>query len=145
MIPAGQLGLSETQLQGQPITHGQNATQTGPGADINLVNGTVVNGGSADVGGTGWGPTLEKQLANRYYASTLCSWWVLPSLGMLRDYPYLRVSLYRYATGGSIPGVLPRLSDAELNVTSSIESSGHVSALLCHAEGELTLGPYSSH
>ena len=34
--------------------------------------------------------------------------------------------LNRHATGGSIPGVVPRLSDAELNVTQSINNTGNV-------------------
>lgn len=34
--------------------------------------------------------------------------------------------LNRHATGGSIPGLLPRLSDAQLNVTQSINNNGHV-------------------
>ncbi|EEB95560.1 hypothetical protein MPER_05451, partial [Moniliophthora perniciosa FA553] len=46
-----------------------------------------------------------RELANRYLASALCSW---------------------RATGGSIPGVLPRYSDAELNVTQSIDQKGNM-------------------
>lgn len=34
---------------------------------------------------------------------------------------------HRRATGGSIPGVVPRLSDAELNVTQSVNNTGNVS------------------
>lgn len=34
----------------------------------------------------------------------------------------------RHATGGSIPGVLPRLSEAELNVTQSTNNTGNVCA-----------------
>ena len=34
--------------------------------------------------------------------------------------------LNRHATGGSIPGVLPRLPDAQLNVTQSINNHGNV-------------------
>ena len=32
----------------------------------------------------------------------------------------------RHATGGSIPGVLDRLSDEELNVTQSVNNTGNV-------------------
>src|SRR6266481_1990360 len=32
----------------------------------------------------------------------------------------------RYATGGSIPGLLPRLSDQQLNVSQSINNTGNV-------------------
>lgn len=35
--------------------------------------------------------------------------------------------LSRHATGGSIPGILPRLSDQELNVTLSQNNTGNVS------------------
>lgn len=80
LIPLGQLGLNESQLPGQPIQSGsdalQNATNTGPGADINRMNGTVANGGNA-VEGEGWAKALERQLANRYMASAFCSWYVL--------------------------------------------------------------------
>ena len=34
----------------------------------------------------------------------------------------------RQATGGSIPDLLPRLSNAELNVTQSINNTGNVSS-----------------
>ncbi|GBE85141.1 glycoside hydrolase family 37 protein [Sparassis crispa] len=105
LIPSGQLGLSEDELPGQPmIGTGGNATKTGPSADVSTLNGTVVNGGNA-TSGEGWAATLQRELANRYFASALCSW---------------------HATGGSIPGVLPRLSDAELNVTQSINNTGNI-------------------
>jgi alpha,alpha-trehalase len=74
LVPAGQLGMSETELPGQPITSTQNATATGAGADINLLNGTVTNGGNASTGSEGWASVLERGLANRYYAGTFCSW-----------------------------------------------------------------------
>ncbi|KAJ2919157.1 hypothetical protein MD484_g1266, partial [Candolleomyces efflorescens] len=105
LVPAGQLGLSETELPGQPITTTQNATATGTGADVNLLNGTVTHGGNASTSAEGWSAVLGRELANRYYTSTLCSW---------------------YATGGSIPNLLPRLSDEELNVTLSTSSLGHM-------------------
>ncbi|KAF8993496.1 glycoside hydrolase family 37 protein [Cyathus striatus] len=96
LIPNGQLGLSEADLPGQPLlvtASSINATKTGPDADINKLNGT------------GWAQALERQLANRYFASALCSW---------------------HATGGSIPGILPRLSDAELQVTQSVNNTGNM-------------------
>ena len=79
-------------------------TTTGPKADINRLNGTVLNGGNA-TSGEGWAMTLQRELANRYLASAFCSW---------------------RATGGSIPGIVPKLSDAELNVTGSVGNNGHV-------------------
>ena len=79
-IPPGQLAITETQLPGQPVsgsitTGDTNATATGPSADINKLNGTVVNGGNA-TSGEGWAHALQRQLANRYIASVLCSWYV---------------------------------------------------------------------
>lgn len=108
-IPPGQLAIAETQLPGQPVsgsttTGVTNATTTGPSADINKLNGTVVNGGNA-TSGEGWAHALQRQLANRYIASVLCSW---------------------HATGGSISGILPRLSGAELNVTQSQNNTGNM-------------------
>jgi alpha,alpha-trehalase len=35
--------------------------------------------------------------------------------------------LVRYATGGELPGMLPRLPDEELKVTNSVKDTGHVS------------------
>lgn len=40
--------------------------------------------------------------------------------------PECHTIIYRHATGGSIPGLLPRLSDAELNVTQSVNNTGNV-------------------
>ncbi|KAJ3917985.1 glycoside hydrolase family 37 protein [Lentinula edodes] len=104
LVPAGQLDLAESQLFGQPVMPGVNASQTGSSADINALNGTVVNGGNA-TDGEGWGRALQRMVANRYIASALCSW---------------------HATGGSISGLLPRLSDAELNVTQSVNNTGNM-------------------
>ncbi|KAG2737706.1 glycoside hydrolase family 37 protein, partial [Suillus brevipes Sb2] len=53
LVPAGQLALTEAQLPGQPLLGAQanqNATATGPAADINKLSGTVVNGGNATAG-----------------------------------------------------------------------------------------------
>ncbi|KXN82841.1 Trehalase [Leucoagaricus sp. SymC.cos] len=74
------------------------------GADINALSGTLVNGGNA-TDGEGWSHLLQRELANRYITSAFCSW---------------------HATGGSIEGILPRLSDAELNVTQSINNNGNM-------------------
>ena len=75
LIPNGQLGLEESQLPGQPVRAGSNASTTGPEADINRMEGTVANGGKAS-DGEGWGKTLGRELANRYMASAFCSWCV---------------------------------------------------------------------
>ncbi|KAL5519820.1 hypothetical protein ACEPAG_1480 [Sanghuangporus baumii] len=100
-VPLGQLDLDESQLPGQLILGGGNATV---GADINARDGTVFNGGNATANET-WSFSLQRELANRFITSALCSW---------------------HATGGSIPGVLPRLSDAELNVTQSVNNTGNM-------------------
>ena len=69
LVPADQLGFTEAQLPDQPLRGAQadgNATATGPGADMNKLNGAVVNGENA-TSGERWRDTL--QMANRYYAS----------------------------------------------------------------------------
>ncbi|KAG6902407.1 hypothetical protein C0995_000333 [Termitomyces sp. Mi166 len=105
LIPEGQLGLDESQLPGQPLVgNGGNASTSGQAADLNRLNGTVLNGGNT-TDGEGWGKALERQLANRYIASAFCSW---------------------RATGGSIDGVVPRLSPQELNVTQSVNNTGNM-------------------
>ena len=70
LIPTGQLNLSSTDLPGQPLISGGNATV---GADINALNGTVLFGGNASTG-ENWSQTLQRELANRYLTSVLCSW-----------------------------------------------------------------------
>jgi alpha,alpha-trehalase len=73
IVPNGQLGLEESDLPGQVITNGQNASSTGSIADINALDGTFVNGGNATAG-EGWRDVLVRGLANRYFTSALCSW-----------------------------------------------------------------------
>ena len=75
LIPAGQLNFTEAQLPGQPYHDDQsvNMTATGPGSDVNMLNGTVVNGGNATAG-EGWADTLKREMVNRYVTSVLCSW-----------------------------------------------------------------------
>ncbi|KAK7689932.1 hypothetical protein QCA50_006571 [Cerrena zonata] len=104
LVPSGQIDVAEDQLPGQLVIGAQNATRTGGAADINTLNGTVFNGGNATEG-QGWAAVLQRELANRYIASALCSW---------------------HATGGEIQNVLPRLSPEELNVTQSINNTGNM-------------------
>ncbi|KAF8901245.1 glycoside hydrolase family 37 protein [Mucidula mucida] len=104
LLPQGQLGITETQLPVQTLHLGNNATGSGPGADINSLNGTVVNGGNA-TDWEGWADVLGRELANRYVTSAFCSW---------------------RATGGSIDGIVPRLSDAALNATNSVNNTGNM-------------------
>lgn len=72
--------------------------------DINTVGGTVTNGGTATAD-AGWAAQLQRALANRYIASVYCSW---------------------HATGGALPGLLPRLPDAALNRTHAAGQHGHL-------------------
>ena len=81
LVPPGQLGIIEDQLIPQEIRGGRNVT-----TDINKLNGTVVNGGTA-TNGEGWSQTPQGELANRYTAASLLSW---------------------YATGGSLQNLPPR-------------------------------------
>ena len=69
LIPSGQLNLSLSDLPGQPLLSGGNASVE---ADINASNGTVSFGGNAS--GENWSETLQRELANRFFASVLCSW-----------------------------------------------------------------------
>lgn len=78
LIPSGQIGVQESDLLGQPIYiagKSHNASSTGSAADINTLNGTVINGGNATTG-EGWASTLQRELANRYFTSAFCSWCV---------------------------------------------------------------------
>ncbi|KAI0076715.1 glycoside hydrolase family 37 protein [Panus rudis PR-1116 ss-1] len=104
LIPAGQIGIAEEKLPGQVLAEGKNATKTGPAADINTLNGTVVNGGNA-TSGESWAAVLQRELANRYIASALCSW---------------------HATGGEVPNLLPRLPDSQLQITQSQNNTGNM-------------------
>jgi alpha,alpha-trehalase len=104
LVPAGQLNVAEGALPAQQLSVSANASASGAAADVNALNGTVANGGNATQG-EGWADRLQRELANRYIASALCSW---------------------HATGGSVPNLLPRLSDAELNVTQSQNLTGIV-------------------
>ncbi|KAH7928748.1 glycoside hydrolase family 37 protein [Leucogyrophana mollusca] len=105
LIPSGQLGLTEDQLPGQQIGGStKNITKTGPDADVNRMDGTVINGGNATAG-EGWAQTLSREMANRYFTSALCSW---------------------HATGGSIPNFLPQLPANQLNITNSVGNTGNM-------------------
>ena len=76
-----------------------------------------MNGGTA-VNGEGWGQTLQRESTNRYTAAAFCSWW---------------------ATGGSIPHVLPRRLDQELNLAGSLRNTGN--ARSCFALFISSFGP----
>lgn len=93
--------MSESDLPGQVVAAGKNASV---GTDASRLDGTVVNGGNKTSGET-WAETLQRELANRYMSSALCSW---------------------HATGGEIDGLLPRLTDQELNLTNSVGNTGNV-------------------
>lgn len=79
LIPSGQLGLTETQLPGQPVDFDSsgNVINNGPAinasADVSFMDGTVVNGGFKNASDN-WSHILQRELANRYFTSVLCSW-----------------------------------------------------------------------
>ncbi|KAG8888342.1 hypothetical protein FRB98_007916 [Tulasnella sp. 332] len=60
LVPANQLGLSESQLPLQPLVSGQNSS-----LDINYNAGTWTTGGTAQSGET-WSRALLRGMANRY-------------------------------------------------------------------------------
>ncbi|KAF8511027.1 hypothetical protein JB92DRAFT_405619 [Gautieria morchelliformis] len=67
---------------------------------------TVDGGATFAVGGRErWAKALERELGNRYITSVFRNW---------------------HATGGSILGLLPRLPDDQLNITSSLNNTGIV-------------------
>ena len=101
LIPTNQLGLTEEQVPLQTL--GGNRTVP-RGVDINIVDGTITNGGNKTEE-EGWASQLQRELANRYIASVYCNW---------------------YVTGGSLPGLLPRLPDDTLNLTHSVGQTGHL-------------------
>ncbi|KIM20124.1 glycoside hydrolase family 37 protein [Serendipita vermifera MAFF 305830] len=101
LLPSNHLGITQDQLPLQ-TTDGNNTAPAG--SDINALNGTVYNGGNATEG-EGWVKELQREIANRYMTSVFCSW---------------------YATGGELPGLLPRLSNETLNLTSSTDQNGHL-------------------
>ncbi|KAF8319629.1 glycoside hydrolase family 37 protein [Clavulina sp. PMI_390] len=108
LVPGSQLGLNESSLPPQPLLLGGNAPRTDSRADINEIdslNGTsLVNGGDS-VAGEAWNVVLAREVANRYMSAVFCSW---------------------YATGGSLPGLLPRLPDSVLNLTHSLNNTGNI-------------------
>ncbi|PVF98538.1 trehalase-domain-containing protein [Serendipita vermifera] len=101
LLPPNHLGLTEDQL---PLQTTEGNSTAPRGTDLNALNGTVFNGGNATEG-EGWAKQLQREVANRYFTSVFCSW---------------------YATGGEIPGLLPRLDNSTLNLTQSVDQDGHL-------------------
>ncbi|GJJ15469.1 hypothetical protein Clacol_009747 [Clathrus columnatus] len=101
LVPDGQIGVSISQLPQQFMSGG---SPFPVGADVNSIDSglTIVNGGNATKR-EGWAETLQRELSNRYIASAFCNW---------------------VATGGSIPGVVDRLPDDQLNITLSLNNTG---------------------
>ena len=101
---SNQTGLAKDQLPKQSIV-GTNGM-----ADTNLTSAVTSFNQLEHVGqvtsNASWAEGLAVAIANRYTASAYCSW---------------------YSTGGSIPGLVDQLSQAQLNATNSMGSSGHVS------------------
>ncbi|KAJ7683028.1 Six-hairpin glycosidase-like protein [Mycena rosella] len=119
LVPAGQLGVSEAAL---PLRNLDAAS--GPAADVSRGNGTVVNGGNTTSGG--WAAVLgvssrtvmlqARCVAGEYDRQLRCGPFLVTEGDLM----------FRHATGGSIPGLLPRLSDKELNVTQSTSNTGNM-------------------
>lgn len=101
LLPDNQLGITQDQLPLQTTS----GNKTVPiGTDINAGTGTVYNGGNATTN-EGWAMALQREVANRYVTSVFCSW---------------------YVTGGSIPGLLPRLPNSTLEITDSTDQDGYL-------------------
>lgn len=95
-LPPGHLGLSQDQLPGQPVLGAAEGVNIGP------VQSFAANGNVGNLTGLGWRDALAVAVASRYESSSFCSW---------------------YATGGSIPGILNQLPEADLNATNSVSES----------------------
>jgi len=100
LVPPQQLGVEESQLPQQTREGGDPFPV---GADVNNVKGGTVNNGGNATKHEGWADTLQRELSNRYITSAFCNW---------------------LATGGSIPGVVARLPDSQLNITLSLNNTG---------------------
>lgn len=74
------------------------------GVNIGPVQSFAANGNVGNLTGLGWRDALAVAIASRYESSSFCSW---------------------YATGGSIPGVLSQLSEADLNATNSVSQESY--------------------
>ncbi|KIJ54488.1 glycoside hydrolase family 37 protein [Sphaerobolus stellatus SS14] len=103
LIPSGQLGPISS--SGQLFPEAKDGGGSFPvGVDVNKADQgmTVLNGGNATQN-EGWANTLLRELSNRYVTSAYCNW---------------------LATGGSIPGVVSRLPDSQLNITQAVNNTG---------------------
>jgi len=100
---ANQTGLAQNQLPKQYIIA---AGQT----DVNLTSavssfGELGSIGNATSSNYSWSEGLAVAVANRYTSSAYCSW---------------------HSTGGSVPGLVPQVSQAALNATNSIGNTGNM-------------------
>ncbi|KAJ7786712.1 glycoside hydrolase family 37 protein [Mycena olivaceomarginata] len=115
------IGVDEAALPVQALSASSNASTAGARRTSARAARGVVNGGNA-TGAAGWADALGVQLANRYVAgrcaagACACGYYKgeADEAGVW------------HATGGQIPGLLPRLSDAELNVTQSTTNTGNM-------------------
>ena len=89
-IPPRQLGLTEIELPGQPMGYDTEnnvviiAPRSGTYADLNqFVNGSMdsasvyginVNNGGHPEAVENWSTIMQRELANRYFTSVMCSW-----------------------------------------------------------------------
>lgn len=99
-LPSDHFGLNETEIPKQPKSDGTGIVST------NLTFGELGNVGNLKkVNEKSWSEGMVETIANRLIASSFCSW---------------------YATGGSVPGVVPELSAESLSRAGSIGKSGHM-------------------
>lgn len=96
-LPENHFGLTQDRLPEQPILGNSVSNITNVTSLVELGNvGNLTNS-------MGWRDALVDAMVNRYMGSAFCSW---------------------YSTGGSVPGVLERLSAQDLAVTNSQDNRG---------------------
>ncbi|EGG03595.1 family 37 glycoside hydrolase [Melampsora larici-populina 98AG31] len=99
-LPSNHFGLNEDELPNQPKSDGTGIVFN------NLTFGELGNVGNLkNVNEKSWSEGMVETIAHRLIASSFCSW---------------------YATGGSVPGVVPELSAESLDRAGSIGKSGHM-------------------
>jgi len=97
-LPTNHFALAQSELPEQPLlgVESQNAS---------VVRTFDEHGNLGNLTGLGWAEGLATAIANRYTSAAYCSW---------------------YATGGSIPGLVEQLSEADLQATNSVGNTGNM-------------------
>lgn len=97
-LPPGQFALSQAELPGQKILGSDSS-------NASTVSSFDEHGNVGNLTGLNWAEGLATAIANRYQSAAYCSW---------------------YATGGSIPGLVNQLSEADLQATNSVGNTGNM-------------------